>query len=96
MVQRHESVKTSKYIFSVLTVVLISVVSWFASTVAVFLTTGFIDIQPKWADNTYIVNFPVYIFAVLAVILSLFRVDIMKSADKRESRRICEQEKRHE
>ena len=34
---------------------------------AVILTAGFVDIQPKWADNAFIVNIPVYVFGVLAM-----------------------------
>ena len=60
--------KISLYVLRVLTIAFICVVSWYASSVAVFLSSGFVDIQPKWADNAYIVNFPVYIFGVSAVL----------------------------
>ena len=65
---RQSEMRISLYVLRVLTIALACFVFWFASTVAVFLSTGFIDIQPKWADNAFIVNFPVYIFGISAAV----------------------------
>ena len=61
-----ENNKNMHCIFVLLAIVVISIVSWWGSTFAVFLSTGFIDIQPGFADNAYIFNIPIYVFALIS------------------------------
>lgn len=55
------------YVSEIISNVLVFMISWFASAMAAFLCTGFVDIQPRWADNAYIVNIPVCIFAIITI-----------------------------
>ena len=66
-VQRLSNGKTGLFAVEIIITVCVAFISWFTSTVAVFISTGFIDIQPEWADNAYIVNFPVYVFGIIAI-----------------------------
>ena len=66
-VQRTASSTIIPVIFEIISLVLVSVISWFASSVTAFLCTGFVDIMPKWADNAYIVNIPVCIFGIITL-----------------------------
>ena len=66
MARQSKHKKLMPYFIGMIVIAFICVISWFASNIAAYLSTGFIDIQPKWADNAYIINVPVYIFGVLA------------------------------
>ena len=68
LVNRAAGRKITPYVFEVITIGILSAISWYASALAAILSMGFIDIQPVWADNAYVINFPVYVFAVIVVV----------------------------
>ena len=60
--------KILPYVFEIITIAILSVISWYASALAAFLSMGFIDIRPAWTDNAYIINFPVYVFGAVTIV----------------------------
>lgn len=67
-IQKIEYMKNKHLVFELLIIAIISIISWWGSVFAVFISTGFSDIQPPFADNAYIFNIPVYIFALITVV----------------------------
>ena len=68
LVNQSKEKKIRPYVFETITIIILSAISWYASALAAFLSMGFIDIQPAWADNAYIINFPVYVFGAVTIV----------------------------